>query len=365
MGRILWEARHSVQELTIDCEAEEKIRFFQSEMKGHQGSLFPKLHKLTLPDEKEFAHLLALYLVNVAPNLREIRGQLRLSGLRYFTESQYETLKDVSILVNLHMNRSLVIRPAAFSVIPVETLVKFANNPKLSVESLTILSSDPIAPNALTPLSQILQNCRRTLRFLSIRCNELVRIVEKDMLILPTLKVLHLPALPEGHQSGRVVKSLLRKLNIPLCFPNLKTLHTKFHWSTWVNTDFDFHEDEPISSHLVPEIVVEGDRWPYETIIPFFVNAFPLLKSFQFSIPNERNFDGIYNSFSQIWDELPSLEDLRIFGVPDELSLDALLCGISPSEVQRLLESHRRGALELEELQLVPLRPPLTNAEGS
>ena len=383
-----WASSESMKELAIsfagnvrnffNCPGPlmEKVRNVhgQSEKKM---CLFPNLRSVEIlngrfPSDPCFHS----FVVELAPNLREIKGPVNLENLKFWSESAMRHLKCISI-------EPIEIDEEDF--IDDNTLRKIAKaGPSLQVLKIKdYADADGNAPFSrcwFDPLAQILRSSRYTLNRLDFCASELMKIIRLEgysdstdkFMYFPNVKKLKL-LVPMAYDP-RVERSMLRRLSIGANFPKLKDLHVNYGRCHHIEPEGEEYEidcedcppsDLGITLHLVTRFCAEDS-------VEYFVKTFPLLTSLYVDfVVFFQNYDHAY-SFSDVF----SCQHLKQLGFMFEcglyfddhmqyFTLDAIFCGINFDEAWQLRLDWEQNGLELENLRIVPARPAITSAASN
>ena len=382
---LLWTSRATMKELAIEFSSDKLNYFdfagsspewrpFNDRLIGNEDCLFPKLKSIELLNDADFSldSSFHSFVLNSAPNLTEVKGQLvSLSGLTSWSEAALKLLTWIEldyseprgIDENIETVRKLIRSEARLHT--------------LAISEIGCVT--PLPSSWFDPLAQLLRNNRLVLNQIDFCAHELMKFICLDgysgILVngscFPNVRFLRL-YMPWVYDPI-VHRSILRRLNIGVNFPKLIQLDVDFDgfWHEFEGEEYDMdqdHEQCP-SAELQLELNV-GVQWCAEEPLEYFLNTFPLLTKLQIDLHIFFADDEHAYSLSQVFSTFKHLKELRLEFHSDDtdnvpyFSLDAIFCGINFKEAKRLRRDYEKNELDLARMEIVPTRPGLAFASS-
>ena len=381
---IFWTSRSTVRQLAIGFE-NDAADFFRQAVVGEREDGSSKNNNNVFPDLKsiefywDFPSDIYDFVHFSAPSLIEIKGEVvELGVVKSWNEPALRALKSVSVTPEGTQ------RDAA-DCVDYKILKKFASF-ETSLHHFRINDkyyrdepeNEVAFPSSwLNSFAQIFRNSRGTLKNVEFCASEFMKIMMQlestgdGTLVFPNIRRLKLD-IPEG--TGTMVdRSILRRMKIGTCFPQLRVLITSFGQCCHDLEGEEYEGDygDIPASDLSPELEIR-ETWPCWETFEYFVNTFPHLTSLVVDLCDPFTDREHVYSLSNIFSSFPHLQHLKLdvsFSVEDEISqcfsLDAIFCGINFEEVQKIQLDCQSTGLDLKNMKIVPLRPGLTSAASN
>ena len=320
----------------------------------------PKLKQLHIVDmeiiENTSVRNFALKVLNVAPNLEKLSGEIKTTKLDLLPEKKY------SLLTNIHLRITSADEDEMRAYLDLCTKLAQAR-PKLS----TLVTSAPesweieFLPVYFRILEQLLISSAETLKELTILpaifplCYFPVVLVNLKKLVIST-----------GSPPQQVL-TLLRSINYSKSLPALECVELtadgdldsddELFVNPWERREFEAAELKPLTLKTLDLRFIDWTQFTFENLSSVFTNVSDRLLIIRFSFGARYTIPVPYQDLWGHWPEVKAVE------LVEELrgNYDAEFLGIYPEEAHILREMDDKS---LEQLNIVPIRPSVLTRSG-